>query len=126
MDFLDGHPSRYYSAGGFRRGIAKVTAQVKKLSSGSGRGVWAKPMVLGYGAQIKIAGNILPSVRGDLVMSPGWLSVEWYGKVLDARKILNELAKPDYGGLQTLLAVSTMVGGVVFALKYKVIMASRD
>jgi hypothetical protein len=52
--------------------------------------------------------------------------VEWYGKALDARKILNDLAKPDYGGLQTLLVVSTMVGGVVFALNYKVILASWD
>jgi hypothetical protein len=125
MDFLDGHPSRYYSAGGFRRGIEMVKAQVRTFSSGSiGHSVWAKPMVMGSGAQIKLAGSILPSVRGDLCMSPDWISVEWYGKVLDARKVLNDLAKPDYGGLQTLLVMLTTVGGVVFALNYKVILAS--
>jgi len=115
LDYLGDNPNKYYSSGNYKLSLTNLAAHVSQFPSGNNG--WAKVMVMLYGVGLQLPEKILPSLRGDLAMSHYWTSQKWYGKNLDARATLEELAKPDYGGLYTLATLGVLTLSIGLAKK---------
>jgi thioredoxin reductase len=115
LDYLDDKPNKYYSSGNFKSSLTNLAAHVSRFPGGNND--WAKVMVMLSGMGLQLPNKILPSLRGDLAMSHHWTSPAWYGKNLDARATLKELAKPDYGGLYTLATIGVLTLSIGLAKK---------
>jgi len=120
----------YYSSGKFKASLEKLASHVQQVpvpggSGNSGTGSssgsnneWAKVVVMLSGVGLQFPNQILPSVRGDLALSPHWTSSKVLGKNLDARATLQELAQPDYGGVYTMATVGVTLLGFRFAKRH--------
>ena len=110
--------SENYSSGKFKASLEKLASHVRQVpsgGSGNSNNEWAKVVVMLSGVGLQFPNQILPSVRGDLAMSPHWTSSKVLGQNLDARATLKEFAKPDYGGLYTMATVGVTLLGFRFA-----------
>ena len=115
LDYLEDSPNKYYSSGNFKSSLTKLAAHVSQIPGGNND--WAKVMVMLSGMGLQLPNKILPSLRGDLAMSHHWTSPRFFGKNLDARATLKELAKPDYGGLYTVAIVGVVTLSISLAKK---------
>ena len=115
LDYLGNNPNTYYSSGKYKSSLTNLAAHVSQFPCGNND--WAKVMVMLSGVGLQLPHKILPSLRGDLAMSHYWTSQKWYGKNLDARATLEELAKPDYGGLYTLATLGVLTLSIGLAKK---------
>ena len=114
LDYLEDSPNKYYSSGNFKSSLTKLAAHVSQVPGGNND--WPKVMVMLSGMGLQLPDKILPSLRGDLAMSHHWTSPRFFGKNLDARATLKELAEPDYGGLYTVATVGVMTLSISLAL----------
>mmetsp|Transcript_621 Transcript_621/g.1222 ORF Transcript_621/g.1222 Transcript_621/m.1222 type:complete len:525 (-) Transcript_621:588-2162(-) len=115
LDYLEDNTNKYYSSGDFKSSLMKLAAHVSQFPCGNND--WAKVMVMLSGMGLQLPDKILPSLRGDLAMSHHWTSPRFYGKNLDARETLKELAKPDYGGVYTVATVGVLTLSISLARK---------
>ena len=112
LDHLDGKSDSFYASGGLKQALGRISDNTKKRFA-EDDSVWSKTMSISSGMQL-LAGQIMPSVRGDLANSYMWQSHLWYGQNLDVKEQIDQLAKPLHGSWwKTLSAIAA--SGVVIA-----------